>query len=204
MHALRHLSDHAMHMQILQPLDPGWQAAALMIEGHFHDAFDARMTCPRSPGGGAVGLGRGAGGGGPARCGGGVLFTGLSGPAGGAAAVRRSGRAVHDDDILEVVSMACPRPIATLPLIEAIAAEGPPAGQKLGPVHGHDRPGRDAAAYGRAAAGAGTGAGECLPDAACWGRYYDTNPWVCALAERSEPLRFMPRPSAASARFPPR
>ena len=28
MHALRHLSDHAMHMQILQPLDPGWQAAA--------------------------------------------------------------------------------------------------------------------------------------------------------------------------------
>ena len=49
MHALRHLSDHAMHMQILQPLDPGWQAAALMIEGHFHDAFDARMILPAVP-----------------------------------------------------------------------------------------------------------------------------------------------------------
>ena len=32
-----------------------------------------------------------------------------------------------------------------------------------------------------------------LPDAACWGRYYHTDPWVCALQDSMQPLRFMPR-----------
>ena len=205
MHALRHLSDHAMHMQILQPLDPGWQAAARMIEGHFHDAFDARMTLPAVP----LAVARSASG----------AVLGAAGLRDAAAGFfsqvyldrpvaqllsERSGRTVHDADILEVVSMACPRPIATLPLIEAIAAEGRLQGKSWGLftattalVAMLQRTGVPLLALAPARA-------ECLPDAACWGRYYDTNPWVCALAERSEPLRFMPRPSRSFSKVSPR
>ena len=34
-----------------------------------------------------------------------------------------------------------------------------------------------------------------LSDAARWGRYYQTDPWVCALQDSVQPLRFMPRRS---------
>ncbi|MFN3278661.1 MAG: thermostable hemolysin [Paracoccus hibiscisoli] len=196
MHALRHLSDHTMCLQILQPPEPGWQAAALMIEGHFCDAFDARTTLPAVP----LAVARSASG----------AVLGAAGLRDAAAGFfsqvyldrpvarllsERSGRAVCDDDILEVVSMACPRPIATLPLIEAIATNARQRGKTWGlftataPLIAMlQRTGVPLMALAPARP-------ECLPDAACWGRYYDTNPWVCALAERSEPLRFMPRPS---------
>ncbi len=196
MHALRHLSDHAMHMQILSPPDPGWQAAALMIQSHFHDTYGATMTLPAVP----LAVARSASG----------AVLGAAGLRDAAAGffsqvyldqpvarllTERSGREVHDNDILEVVSMACPRPIATLPLIEAIAADARLRGKSWGLftataalVAMLQRTGVPLLALAPARA-------ECLSDAACWGRYYDADPWVCALAERSEPLRFMPRPS---------
>lgn len=195
MQALRHLSDHAMRLQILPPSDPGWQPAARMIEGHFRDSHGATMTLPavplavaRSAAGtvlGAAGLRDAASG----------FFSQvyLDRPVADLLS-ERSGGTVRDGDILEVVSMACPRPIATLPLIEAIAAEGRLRGKSWGLftataalVAMLRRTGVPLLALAPARA-------ECLPEAASWGRYYDTDPWVCALAERSEPLRFMPRP----------
>lgn len=195
MQALRHLSDHAMRLQILPPSDPGWQPAARMIEGHFRESHGAAMTLPavplavaRSAGGtvlGAAGLRDAASG----------FFSQvyLDRPVADLLS-ERSGGTVRDGDILEVVSMACPRPIATLPLIEAIAAEGRLRGKSWGLftataalVAMLRRTGVPLLALAPARA-------ECLPEAASWGRYYDTDPWVCALAERSEPLRFMPRP----------
>ncbi|WP_411840410.1 thermostable hemolysin [Paracoccus sp. ME4] len=195
MQALRHLSDHAMRLQILPPSDPGWQPAARMIEGHFRDSHGAAMTLPavplavaRSAAGtvlGAAGLRDAASG----------FFSQvyLDRPVAQLLS-ERSGGTVRDGDILEVVSMACPRPIATLPLIEAIAAEGRLRGKSWGLftataalVAMLRRTGVPLLALAPARA-------ECLPEAASWGRYYDTDPWVCALAERSEPLRFMPRP----------
>ena len=195
MQALRHLSDHAMRLQILPPSDPGWQPAARMIEGHFRDSHGATMTLPAVP----LAVARSAAG---AVLGAAGLRDAASGffsqvyldrPVADLLS-ERSGGTVRDDDILEVVSMACPRPIATLPLIEAIAAEGRLRGKSWGLftataalVAMLRRTGVPLLALAPARA-------ECLPDAACWGRYYDTDPWVCALAERSEPLRFMPRP----------
>lgn len=195
MQALRHLSDHAMRLQILPPSDPGWQPAARMIEGHFRDSHGAAMTLPAVP----LAVARSAGG---AVLGAAGLRDAASGffsqvyldrPVADLLS-ERSGGTVRDGDVLEVVSMACPRPIATLPLIEAIAAEGRLRGKSWGLFTATTalvamlrRTGVPLLALAPARA-------ECLPEAASWGRYYDTNPWVCALAERSEPLRFMPRP----------
>lgn len=195
MQALRHLSDHAMRLQILPPSDPGWQPAARMIEGHFRDSHGATMTLPAVP----LAVARSAAG---AVLGAAGLRDAASGffsqvyldrPVADLLS-ERSGGTVRDGDILEVVSMACPRPIATLPLIEAIAAEGRLRGKSWGLftataalVAMLRRTGVPLLALAPARA-------ECLPGAASWGRYYDTDPWVCALAERSEPLRFMPRP----------
>lgn len=195
MQALRHLSDHAIRLQILPPSDPGWQPAARMIEGHFRDSHGAAMTLPAVP----LAVARSAGG---AVLGAAGLRDAASGffsqvyldrPVADLLS-ERSGGTVRDGDILEVVSMACPRPIATLPLIEAIAAEGRLRGKSWGLftataalVAMLRRTGVPLLALAPARA-------ECLPEAASWGRYYDTDPWVCALAERSEPLRFMPRP----------
>ena len=195
MQALRHLSDHAMRLQILPPSDPGWQPAARMIEGHFRDSHGAAMTLPAVP----LAVARSAAG---AVLGAAGLRDAASGffsqvyldrPVADLLS-ERSGGTVRDGDILEVVSMACPRPIATLPLIEAIAAEGRLRGKSWGLftataalVAMLRRTGVPLLALAPARA-------ECLPEAASWGRYYDTDPWVCALAERSEPLRFMPRP----------
>jgi len=195
MQALRHLSDHAMRLQILPPSDPGWQPAARMIEGHFRDSHGAAMTLPAVPlavARSAAGVVLGAAGLRDAATG---FFSQvyLDRPVADLLS-ERSGGTVRDDDILEVVSMACPRPIATLPLIEAIAAEGRLQGKSWGLftataalVAMLRRTGVPLLALAPARA-------ECLPEAASWGRYYDTDPWVCALAERSEPLRFMPRP----------
>nr|WP_169308871.1 thermostable hemolysin [Paracoccus gahaiensis] len=109
----------------------------------------------------------------------------------------RSGRKVRDADILEVVSMACPRPIATLPLIEAIAAEGRLRGKTWGLFTATAALVALLQRTGVPLLPLAPARSQCLPDAACWGRYYETDPWVCALQERAEPLRFMPRPSRA-------
>lgn len=198
MHALRNPSDHAMRMHVLSSPDPCWQAAAKMIQTHFCDTYGATMTLPPVP----LAVARSASGA--------VLgAAGLRDAASGFFSqvyldqpvaqllTERSGREVHHDDILEVVSMACPRPIATLPLIEAIAAEGRLRGKTWGLFTATaalvallQRTGVPLLALTPARP-------ERLPDAAAWGRYYDTDPWVCALSERSEPLRFMPRPSRA-------
>lgn len=205
MQALRHLSDHAMRLQILPPSDPGWQPAARMIEGHFRDSHGATMTLPAVP----LAVARSAAG---AVLGAAGLRDAASGffsqvyldrPVADLLS-ERSGGTVRDGDILEVVSMACPRPIATLPLIEAIAAEGRLRGKSWGLftataalVAMLRRTGVPLLALAPARA-------ECLPDAASWGRYYNTDPWVCALAERSEPLRFMPRPFRSFSKVSPR
>ncbi|CAM3377137.1 thermostable hemolysin [Paracoccus nototheniae] len=199
MQALRHSPDHAMRLDILSPPDAGWQDAATLIRTHFRDIYQATITLPAIP----LAVTRAASGA--------VLgAAGLRDAADGFFSqvyldrpvaqilTQRSGRTVHDGDILEVVSMACPRPIATLPLIEAIAAEARLRDKSWGLFTATaalvtllQRTGVPLLALAPARP-------DCLPGAVSWGRYYDTDPWVCALQEQAEPLRFMPRPSRMS------
>lgn len=122
-----------MQVEFLTWRDAGWQAAASLIETHFAHAHGAAITLP------AVRL---------------AVAMSRSGQVLGAAGIRdsvqgffsqiyldqpvasviseRSGVQVLPENILEVVSMACPRPMATLPLIEAITAEGRQQGRSWG------------------------------------------------------------------------
>ncbi|MFN3279571.1 MAG: thermostable hemolysin [Paracoccus hibiscisoli] len=195
MQALRHNPDHAMRLDILSPPDPGWQDAAMLIQRHFHDSYGATMALPAVPvavARSATGTVLGAAGLRDADCG---FFSQvyLDRPV-ARLLTERSGREVRDDDILEVVSMACPRPIATLPLIEAIAANARSRGKSWGLFTATASLAALLQRTGVPLVALASARPECLPDAASWGRYYDTAPWVCALHERSEPLRFMPRP----------
>ena len=188
-----------MQVEFLTWRDAGWQAAASLIESHFARTHGAAMTVPAitlavamSRSGailGAAGLRLGAEG----------FFsqTYLDRPI-AAELSDRCGRAVHNDEIVEVVSMACPRPLATLPLIRAITDEGRRQGRSwglftaTGPLIGLLRhagvplmllcPARR----------------ERLADAAAWGRYYDSAPWVSAVHEAPTSARLRVLPARGS------
>lgn len=184
-----------MQVEFLTWRDSGWQAAAALIETHFARSHGARITLPAVRL--AVGLSR-------------------SGAILGAAGLRdsaqgffsqvyldrpvaedlseRSGLAVRPEDILEVVSMACPRPMATLPLIEAITAEGRRQGRSWGLFTATAPLMRMLERAGVSLVRLCPARPERLASAPDWGRYYDSDPWVCAIHDGAAPLRVLPRP----------
>lgn len=183
-----------MHVDILNWREPGWHAAAAMIETHFMAVHGAQITLPALPlvvAHGAKGNILGA--------------VGLRDAAQGFFSqtyldhsvadelTRLSGSPVTPDDVIEVVSMACPTPAATMPLIEAITAEGRRRGASWGLFTATAPLLRMLRRTGVPILALAPARPDRLADAASWGRYYDTNPWVCALQEHAEPLRFMPR-----------
>lgn len=106
---------------------------------------------------------------------------------------RLSGGPVGPEDVIEVVSMACPHPSATLPLIEAVTAEGRRTGKCWGLFTATGPLMRLLRRTGVPLLPLAPARPDRLPDAARWGRYYQTEPWVCALQDSVQPLRFMPR-----------
>lgn len=186
-----------MQVDILNWGAPGWRSAAAMIEAHFQAVHGADLTMPALPlavarGGegrilGAAGLRDAATG----------FFSQTYLDCSVAEKLSRvSGMEVAPEEVIEVVSMACPTPIATLPLIEAITAEGRRRGAHWGLFTATAPLMRMLRRTGVPLVALAPARPDRLPDAARWGRYYETAPWVCALPERAEPLRFMPRRGA--------
>ena len=183
-----------MQVDILNWREPGWHAAAVMIETHFMAAHGARITLPAVP----LVVARGAKGN--------ILgAVGLRDAAQGFFSQayldhpvadelpRLSGGPVTPGDVIEVVSMACPTPAATMPLIEAITAEGRSRGASWGLFTATAPLLRMLRRTGVPILALAPARPDRLAEASRWGRYYDTDPWVCALQERAEPLRFTPR-----------
>lgn len=185
-----------MRLDILSPPDAGWQQAAMLIQTHFRDTYHASMTLPAIP----LAVARSASG---AVLGAAGLRDAASGFFSQAYLDRpvarilteASGRTVRDDAIQEVVSLACPHPIAALPLIEAITLQARLSGKSWGLFTATAALVALLRRTGAPVLALAPARPERLADAAAWGRYYDTDPWVCALHEQAEPLRFMPRPS---------
>ncbi|QIR86796.1 thermostable hemolysin [Paracoccus sp. AK26] len=183
-----------MRIDFLDWRNAGWQPAAAMIEAHFLQAHGAAITVPavrlavaRSGNGailGAAGM-RDAGRG---------FFSQvyLDDPV-DQVLTRLSGSSVGPEEVIEVVSMACPHPSATLPLIEAVTAEGRGSGKCWGLFTATGPLMRLLRRTGVPLLPLIPARPDRLPDAACWGRYYHTDPWVCALQDSMQPLRFMPR-----------
>ncbi|MDS9468774.1 thermostable hemolysin [Paracoccus sp. MBLB3053] len=190
-----------MRIEFLDWRDPAWQDAANLIGAHFKAVYDARISLA------GIEL---------------AAATSASGWLAGAAGIRevgqgffsqtyldrpiadllseRSGHRVFAKEIIEVVSLACPQPRATLPLIEAITEEGRRRGKSWGiftattPLMGLlERVGVPLIALAPARP-------ERLTDAGNWGRYYDSLPWVCALSDE-QALRFVPQRAAVTARM---
>lgn len=183
-----------MRVEFLEWRDAAWQPAAAMIEAHFlqtHGAVitvpDVRLAVARS----ATGVILGAAGMRDAACG---FFSQiyLDDPV-DQVLTRLSGSSVGPEEVIEVVSMACPHPSATLPLIEAVTAEGRGSGKCWGLFTATGPLMRLLRRTGVPLLPLIPARPDRLPDAACWGRYYHTDPWVCALQDSMQPLRFMPR-----------
>lgn len=184
-----------MQVEFLTWRDAGWQAAASLIETHFATIHGARITIP------AITLAVAM-----SRTGAVLGAAGLRGPAEGFFSQvyldrpiadelsDRSGMAVSAGDIFEVVSMACPKPLATLPLIEAITAEGRRQGRSWGMFTATGPLIRLLKRAGVPLVMLCPARSERLAAASDWGSYYESDPWVCAVHEgpASERLRFMP------------
>jgi hypothetical protein len=182
-----------MKIDFLEPGAPGWQDAAALIEGHFRASFEAEIRVAQvelatisTSGGrlvGAAGLRDAERG----------FFSEvyLEQPV-ETLLSRMSGVPVSREEIIEVVSLACPSRRATLPLVDAITAEGRRRGMTWGlftataPLMALLRR-AEAPLLALAEA-----APERLVEARNWGRYYETAPWVCALRDARQSLRFMP------------
>lgn len=183
-----------MRIDFLDWRDAGWQPAAAMIEAHFLQAHGAEITVPdmrlaiaRSGNGailGAAGMRDAARG----------FFSQvyLEDPV-DQLLTHLSGSPVLPQEVIEVTSMACPHPAAALPLIEAVTAEGRRTGKYWGIFTATGPLMRLLRRTGVPLLPLAPARPHRLPDAARWGRYYQTDPWVRALQDSAQPLRFMPR-----------
>lgn len=178
------MAARGMTTEIRSPGDPGWAQARDLIERHFAQVYGAALALP--PVDLAVALtrsGRLAG------------AAGLRGAAQGffsdiyldrPAAAQISARDRHPVDaqqILEVVSMACPHRLATLPLIAAITAEGRLRGKSWGLFTATASLRRLLAHAGVPVLALAPANPARLTNAASWGSYYARDPWVCALRD---------------------
>lgn len=106
----------------------------------------------------------------------------------------RSGQKVAASDLIEVVTMACTRPAAALPLLDAIADEGRNRGMSWGIFTGTRPLWTMLMRAGLPVVRLAPARRERLKTAGAWGRYYETDPWVCAVQEPAgQHLRFDPR-----------
>ncbi len=193
-----------MQIEFLSWRDAGWQAAATLIEDHFARVHGATIRVP------AIRLAA-------ARSQTGALL--------GAAGIRdhrsgffsqvyltqplaqdigaRAGTDLQDRDVIEVVSMACPAPMATLPLIDAIIAQGRREGRSWGVFTATGPLMRLLRRTGAALLPLAPARPERLADAGQWGRYYQTDPWVCALHDPARALRRAPGSALTTPPAPP-
>lgn len=100
---------------------------------------------------------------------------------------------VTADEIIEVVSLAASRPVATMPLIEAVTAEGRRRGKSWGVFTATGRLVAMLARTGSPLERLAPARPERVADPARWGSYYASEPWVCAMPDRDAvPLTFLP------------
>lgn len=179
--------------------EPGWHAAATLIETHFGTVYGARITLP------AIEL---------------AVATSESGRLMGAAGIRVAeqgffsqiyldrpiaevltetcGHRVLPEELIEVVSLACPQPRATLSLIDAVTEEGRRRGKNWGIFTATTPLMRLLRRVGVPLIALAPARPERLERAGDWGSYYDSDPWVCALSDEHV-LRFVPqRPALAT------
>lgn len=183
-----------MRIEFVDLHAPTWRLGAALIEAHFRSVYAARISVP------AIRL---------------AVAHLQDGRIGGAAGIRgseqgffseiylnrpiaallsdKSGQRIAPEDILEVVSMACPQPRATLPLIEAITEEGRRRGKSWGIFTATTPLMRLLSRVGVPLIALAPARPERLPQAEAWGSYYATEPWVCALPDEGRSLHFQPR-----------
>jgi hypothetical protein len=196
---------NAMKIDILPPTAPRWQQAAELITQHFAHSFGARVEVA------------------PIEL---ALATGDDGRLLGAAGIRTLSQGfasqiyldqpvaeiltgagygpVSSDKIIEVVSLACPRPRATLPLIDAIIAEGRRRGMTWGLFTATGPLVRLLKRTDVPVLQLGAARRERIAAPENWGSYYDTAPCVCAVPDVAGQIHFMPHrphhPPAAEVR----
>ena len=190
-----------MRIDFLNWRDPAWQDAASLIEAHFKAVYDARLSLAGIELAAAVSASGGLAGAAGIREVGQGFFSQvyLDRPV-EELLTETSGQRVFDHEIIEVVSLACPQPRATLPLIDAITARGRHDGRSWGVFTATGPLMRLLRRTGAPLVPLARALPERIGIAADWGRYYQTDPWVCALHDRAAGLRFMPRPAGAAAR----
>lgn len=100
---------------------------------------------------------------------------------------------VAAEAIIEVVSLAAIRPVATLPLIEAVTAEGRRRGKSWGVFTATSRLVAMLARTGSPLERLAAARPDRIADPSRWGSYYASDPWVCAMPDRdAAPLTFLP------------
>jgi len=106
----------------------------------------------------------------------------------------RTGLDVAASDLVEVVTMACSRPAAALPLLDAIAEEGRARGKSWGIFTGTRPLWTMLMRAGLPIVRLAPARPERLANPGTWGSYYATDPWVCAVNEAHQTrLSFNPR-----------
>jgi hypothetical protein len=190
-----------MRIDFLNWRDPAWQDAAALIESHFKAIYAARLSlagielvAARS------GLGGLAGAAGIRDAGQGFFSQAYLDRPVEDLLSQTSGQRIFDREIIEVVSLACPQPRATLPLIDAITEEGRRRGKSWGIFTATTPLRRLLERVGVPLIALAPARPERLTGAANWGSYYDSTPWVCALSDEHA-LRFVPQRAAMTTRM---
>lgn len=190
-----------MRIEFLNWRNPEWQDAATLIETHFRTVYDARLSlsgielaAARSASGwlaGAAGIREADQG----------FFSQvyLDQPI-EALLSKTSGQRVFASEIIEVVSLACPEPRATLPLIDAITEEGRRRGKSWGIFTATTPLMRLLERVGVPLIALAPARPERLAEAGNWGSYYASAPWVCALSDEHA-LRFVPQRAGMTTRM---
>ncbi|MFG6082554.1 thermostable hemolysin [Paracoccus litorisediminis] len=190
-----------MRIDFLHWRDPAWQDAASLIEAHFKAVYDARLSLAGIELAAAVSASCGLAGAAGIREVGQGFFSQvyLDRPV-EELLTETSGQRVFDHEIIEVVSLACPQPRATLPLIDAITEEGRRRGKSWGIFTATTPLMRLLERVGVPLIALAPARPERLAAAANWGSYYDSAPWVCALSDEHA-LRFVPQRVAMTTRM---
>jgi hypothetical protein len=101
---------------------------------------------------------------------------------------------VRADEVIEVVTLASSRACAALPMLDAITSEGRRRGMRFGFFTATSRLRSILQRAGLPLIPLAPALGERIANARSWGRYYRTDPWVCALPDSIKlPLAFCPR-----------
>jgi hypothetical protein len=107
---------------------------------------------------------------------------------------------VRPDEVVEVVTLASNRACAALHMLDAIASEGRRRGMRFGFFTATSRLRSILRRAGLPLIPLAPARHERIENAGTWGRYYRTDPWVCALPDSLlTPLTFCPRHAQRSA-----